>query len=61
MVGSRTENLLCMPQPPWPGSNAHAAQKGDIKFGVDPAVVVAAGLGNSPPTFQVPKVFGTDA
>jgi len=43
MVGSGTENLLCTPEPPRPRSDAHAAQKSDIKFGVDPAVEVTAG------------------
>src|SRR5829696_3259864 len=54
------KNLFSSLQPAWPLTNAHVAQEGKVEPGVDPAVVVAAGLGNTPTTFQVPKVFGTD-
>jgi hypothetical protein len=48
MIGSGTENLLCTLKPPRSGSDAHAAQKSDIKFGVDPAVIVTPGWGDTP-------------
>jgi hypothetical protein len=58
MVGSRTENVLCTPEPPRPGSDAHAAQKSDIKFGVDPAVVVAAHRGDTTFSLEESEVLG---
>src|SRR5829696_7106791 len=50
-----------MLQPPRSGASAYVPKQSDIKCGVDPAVVVTSDLGNTAPTFQVPKVFGADA
>lgn len=55
------KNIFSSLYPAWPLTNAHVSQEGKVERGVDASDVVAAGLGNTPTTFQVPKVFGTDA
>jgi hypothetical protein len=58
MVALSTENLFCRPEPPRPSSNAYAAQKSDIKFSVDPTVVVSACRGDTPLPLEHANVLG---
>jgi len=57
MIGSGTEYLLCTLGLAGPASDAHAAQNSDVKFGVDPAVEVAAGRRDTAFSLEESKVL----